>query len=325
MDYDNYGLEYPATSVPWKSPLYLHSKNRGRDNLRAVIKGQCNTEEIVLVGFSQGSHVIGDVLSKNVGGLTRSERRQIKAVVLVADPRFNSREPFDAGSFARGRNGLLGARTPGDLGSVARRTRAWCQKRDLVCQGLPNPLRGVHNEGKYLTLYGGGIVAFIRSKLGWSGPPPPPPPPPPAPPITFDEVPLGTYVALQYLDQGVVFGGDDPFTAEDDANLTSPVLSGSPLFFGSIQITLVAPYDETRPRSVGHVELDVGYMNSLEGAAITAYDVAGNVVASTYTENFGIEHVTLDSPGIHSITVSVSADEPAGAAIDNLAGAGVSP
>jgi Cutinase len=187
IDYDRYGLEYPAVGIDWWKLIpgtpsvvlaaqYALSKKRGRDNLRAEIKAQCQKEKIVLIGFSQGSHVIGDVLSKKVGGLAPAERARIKAVVLVADPRFNSREKFDAATgFNPARHGILGARSPGDLGDVSRRTMAWCRKKDLVCQGLPNPLLGIHKETAYRHLYGGQIVAFISSRLGWKAPTPPPP------------------------------------------------------------------------------------------------------------------------------------------------------
>src|SRR5688572_8837112 len=53
--------------------------------------------------------------------------------------------------------------------------------------------------------------------------------------ITFSEFPNGTPITDQYAEKGVVFGGDSPFIAEDGSNPTSPVLSGSPLFFGEIK------------------------------------------------------------------------------------------
>ncbi|MGO4341527.1 hypothetical protein [Pedococcus sp. 2YAF34] len=49
---------------------------------------------------------------------------------LLADPRFNSREPFDAGTFQVGRNGLLGARSPGNLSAVSDRLKSWCDAKD---------------------------------------------------------------------------------------------------------------------------------------------------------------------------------------------------
>jgi hypothetical protein len=184
LDYSVLGLPYTAVGIAWwkltaagsTAVLYLqyqHSKNGGRDNLRALIKQQvkdCPSQKLALVGFSQGSHVIGDVLSKKVGGLNATETNAIAAVALVADPRFNSREPFVAGSFERGKNGLLGARSPGDLDGVKGKVRSWCKNADLVCQRGSNPFDGVHNQAGYYSAYGSAIVRFIEGKLGWPAP-----------------------------------------------------------------------------------------------------------------------------------------------------------
>jgi hypothetical protein len=184
VDYGVVGLPYTAVGVDWwkLSPYgvgilfvqYQRSKNEGRDRLRAFIKQQvrdCPKQKLALVGFSQGAHVVGDVLSKNVGGLTQTEFSSIRAVALIADPRFNSREPFATGdNLQRGRNGLLGARSPGDLNGVSGRIRSWCRSKDLVCQRLPNPTSGIHNQNGYFADYGTAIVNFIAEKLGWGQP-----------------------------------------------------------------------------------------------------------------------------------------------------------
>lgn len=183
VDYGAYGLSYPAVGIDWwsftgtgaaiKLVSYNLSKNKGRDNLRAFIKKElspsaCPNEQLVLEGYSQGAHVVGDVLSKKVGGLTARELSHIKTVALIADPRFNSQEPFVRGysSFRPGRNGILGARSPGDLASVAGRIRGWCRKDDLVCQGPGTT--GNHAQAKYMSDYGDAIINYIVSKLGWT-------------------------------------------------------------------------------------------------------------------------------------------------------------
>lgn len=183
VDYGVYGLPYTAVGVDWwkfvqrSIPIVLTqyelSKNHGRDELRAFIKQQvrdCPAQKLALVGFSQGAHAAGDVLSRNIGRLTGTQFSAIRAVALIADPRFNSREPFATGSnLRRGHNGLLGARSPGDLSGVSNRIRSWCRRSDLVCQGLP-ALPGVHRQNDYFADYGPAIVNFIAEKLGWNIP-----------------------------------------------------------------------------------------------------------------------------------------------------------
>ena len=58
--------------------------------------------------------------------------------------------------------------------------------------------------------------------------------------ITFSEVPLEEFVTNQYEDDGVIFTSTVQ-TAEDEANPTSPVLSGYPRFEGAIEGYFVDP------------------------------------------------------------------------------------
>ena len=172
VDYGSYGLPYTAVGIDvWKPTMplaYWLSERQGRNMLRAYIKKQtqdCVSEHLVVEGYSQGAQVVGDVFSKGVGGLSASELTHVTAVVLVADPRFNSREPYDAGGFQEGRNGILGARTPSDLSSVVARIRAWCRSNDIVCQG--HGATANHSQGRYIDDYKTEILSFIGQRLGW--------------------------------------------------------------------------------------------------------------------------------------------------------------
>ncbi len=102
--YSHYGLPYTAVGVAvWKPTMpvaYWLSERQGRNMLRAHIRqltDDCPGIKIAIVGYSQGAQVVGDVFSKKVGGLTARQLSQVAAVVLVADPRFNSREPYSRG------------------------------------------------------------------------------------------------------------------------------------------------------------------------------------------------------------------------------------
>jgi hypothetical protein len=173
VDYAGYGVPYAAVGIDWwkltnvELPQYRLSEREGRNNLRTLIRKQvrdCPREQLVVEGYSQGAQAVGDVFSEGVGGLTTEELAHVKAVALIADPGFNSREPFDKGSYRMGRNGVLGARTPGELSSVANRIRAWCRKDDIVCQG-PGATAN-HGQDRYLADFKEAIVSFLANKMG---------------------------------------------------------------------------------------------------------------------------------------------------------------
>jgi hypothetical protein len=178
-DLEIVGLPYPAISVDWLHfQEYWASERMGVSLLREFLKAEmasCRDEQLVLAGWSQGSNVIGDVLSNSVRGknrLTDNEIDHIKAVTLFGDPRFNSDEGFDEGSYLPGyAGGLLGARFPGDLNRVARdnKIRSWCRGGDGVCQRIFT--WAGHDPAAYADLYGDQAATFIAARLGWPKPP----------------------------------------------------------------------------------------------------------------------------------------------------------
>lgn len=100
----------------------------------------------------------------------------------------------------------------------------------------------------------------------------------------------------------------------DSANPTSPVLSGSPLFNGSIAILFSV--------DMAGVGLDGGFFDAIGGTAITAYDRGGNVIGSVTNQGLGIEFLGLvtdtGEASIAGLLFSLIGSEPAGFAIDNL-------
>jgi hypothetical protein len=113
---------------------YGNSVDQGKRRLRAEIENiarLCDpSTRIILAGYSQGAHVVGDVLS----GLTGSLRARVLATTNFGDPRFNPLASAE-GDFEAHRHGLLGSR-----GQYPPDTRAdvqsWCIKDDPVCQGI---------------------------------------------------------------------------------------------------------------------------------------------------------------------------------------------
>ena len=137
--------------------------------------------------------------------------------------------------------------------------------------------------------------------------------------ITFSEFTVGTSIARQYQTDGIWFSGAHPYITGDASNPTSPVLSGTPLFQGSITGTFVVP-GTTQPTTVKGFSVDIGYINNLNSVELIYFDAKGKKIGSLRTGAFGID--TLDvtsSVPIGSFTVHALISEPNGWAIDNVA------
>jgi len=104
------------------------------------------------------------------------------------------------------------------------------------------------------------------------------------------------------------------FTADDASVPSAPILSGSPLYNGSIAILFSTP-------QVG-VGLDGGYFNAVGSTAITAFAADGSIIGSVTNSQIGNEFlglVTDDGQAtIAGLEFSLVGDEPAGFDIDNL-------
>jgi choice-of-anchor A domain-containing protein len=104
----------------------------------------------------------------------------------------------------------------------------------------------------------------------------------------------------------------EAFITNDGANPTSPVLSGTPTFNGPISIILSTP--------VSSIGFDGGYFNAIGGTAIRAYGEDGTFLGEILNIGLGIEFlgITVGSPLIKGVQLSLVGPEPAGFAIDNL-------
>ncbi|QIM16497.1 cutinase family protein [Leucobacter insecticola] len=131
-------LDYPAdTDV----------KEGGTEGVRLLIdtinvqSDACPKEKFVLLGYSQGAMVVGDALAAaeqrmigaTAGAITEDAAKQIRAVVMYGDPRFNGEEPFNEGTFDPELGGIM-PRPLGALDDYADRIIDFCVKGDLVCQ-----------------------------------------------------------------------------------------------------------------------------------------------------------------------------------------------
>ncbi|MDX6626892.1 MAG: hypothetical protein QOE56_1881 [Solirubrobacterales bacterium] len=111
--------------------------------------GRSGATKIILLGYSQGAQVTGNVYEDLYPHLAKSEQAQIAAVVLWGDPRYNPLD-FKANQDNRFRVGLLGPRSKfPDPGKVF----SYCNTHDPICQEpLPRD-QIVHYRGKEHSLY----------------------------------------------------------------------------------------------------------------------------------------------------------------------------
>lgn len=134
--------------------------------------------------------------------------------------------------------------------------------------------------------------------------------------ITFSEVPLYSSVTNQYVQRGILFGGDNPFTTMDGSNDTSPVISGTPQFQGAVEGRFVNP--DGSVRTVDYLSLDVGYINTPHSTVVNTYGRTGELLLSVDLAAGGIVHTEINQVGMARFRVEAISDEPAGFAVDNV-------
>jgi hypothetical protein len=104
------------------------------------------------------------------------------------------------------------------------------------------------------------------------------------------------------------------FTANDGAMPTTPILSGSPLFNGSIAIEFSTP--QTAVGLIG------GFFDAVGSTGITVFDADGNVIGTLSNNQTGDEFLALettdDMPHISGLLFHLVGDEPAGFDVDNI-------
>jgi hypothetical protein len=90
-------LNYPATAF---GPDYYSSLEVGKTRLREEIESiavQCPYTNIILAGYSQGAHVIGDVMAPVSGPvLSASAKNAISGVIFFGDIAFRPNKSFNA-------------------------------------------------------------------------------------------------------------------------------------------------------------------------------------------------------------------------------------
>ncbi|KAF9465909.1 cutinase [Collybia nuda] len=146
-------VDYPALLAPYQS-----SQSTGVSAMKALLASKaaaCPNTKIVLMGYSQGAHVSGDVLQANAPGTDK-----VAAVVLMGDPAHVRGESFQKGT-GNARNGLF-ARRAGTLEPQAAKIVSFCDTGDLFCAGGASTI--IHLG--YATKYKTAASNFVLDKIG---------------------------------------------------------------------------------------------------------------------------------------------------------------
>ncbi|PGH17892.1 hypothetical protein AJ79_00791 [Helicocarpus griseus UAMH5409] len=129
---------------------------------------RCPDTQIVIVGYSQGAQITNNA---NCGGgdpnqgYTETEplvigtvQDQVKAIILMGDPRFTPGESFNVGSATAGG---FSAREPGFVCPVADKIQSYCDSPDPYCSNGNN----AQTHQSYVSVYGQQALEFVNSKL----------------------------------------------------------------------------------------------------------------------------------------------------------------
>ncbi|KAF9465875.1 cutinase [Collybia nuda] len=146
-------VDYPAVLFP-----YDPSEQAGVTAMTALLARKtsaCPNTKIVLMGYSQGAQVSGDVLQARAPGTNK-----VVAVVLMGDPAHVHGESFQKGT-ANQLNGLF-PRTPGALEAFSAQLASYCDVGDLFCASGTST--AIHLG--YVTEYGTAATNFVLGRIG---------------------------------------------------------------------------------------------------------------------------------------------------------------
>ncbi|KAF5358212.1 hypothetical protein D9756_001893 [Leucocoprinus leucothites] len=161
-------VNYPATLTN-----YASSSAQGTAATKALLTNQanaCPNQKIVLVGYSQGAHIIGDTVAGGGGGIglgaqtppvSANIANRVNAIVQMGDPRHVPLQSFDRGTSIR--NGLF-PRLPSQRYSstLQGRIQSYCDFNDPFCDSGLDTI--VHLT--YLDRYQNQAAQFILQQIG---------------------------------------------------------------------------------------------------------------------------------------------------------------
>jgi acetylxylan esterase len=162
-------VNYPATLQNYASSS-LQGINALKSQLTTLVQN-CPNTKVVLLGYSQGAHVVLDVLGGGQGGslgtatapIASNIASHVTAVATFGDPRHVVNGPnFNAGTSTR--NGLFPRNSTliNLLNTFSPRIRAWCDANDTFCSSGTN----IQVHLTYLNRYQTAAQNFVLNLIG---------------------------------------------------------------------------------------------------------------------------------------------------------------
>ncbi|KAH6842440.1 Alpha/Beta hydrolase protein [Chaetomium sp. MPI-CAGE-AT-0009] len=168
-------IVYPASFNPSYCASVSAGISVGTSQLTAYAR-RCPNSKLVLTGYSQGAHLVGDILGGGGGssfaGCTQSTNtglnpatspgNKIVAALLFGDVRHAANQPYNTGTGVSG-NGLW-RREGAQLQSLNRFSnvlRSWCLAGDNVCAGGSDP----QAHTSYFDVFSPEAGAWVKTKL----------------------------------------------------------------------------------------------------------------------------------------------------------------
>jgi len=162
-------VSYPATLNNYNNSS-LQGINALKTQLTNLVNS-CPSTKVVLMGYSQGAHVVADVLGGGQGGnlgtatpaIAANISSHVVAVATFGDPRHVASGPnFNAGTSTRSGRFPRSAAQVSALNAFSPRIRSWCDRNDTFCaSGFST---NVHLT--YLDRYQNAAATFVLNLIG---------------------------------------------------------------------------------------------------------------------------------------------------------------
>ncbi|KKZ62782.1 hypothetical protein EMCG_02893 [[Emmonsia] crescens] len=153
-------LDYPADLFPYSVSLFKGIK--ALNGLLNTSVTSCPEAKIVLLGYSQGAHVIGNTLCGGAfaeQGIDLRIGDKVTAIIFMADPRHVPGKSFNVGSSTR--SGLFPRPDSEGCDHYASRMKSYCDSGDPVCDS--GFVQDVHRA--VVEKYRADAVAFVNRLL----------------------------------------------------------------------------------------------------------------------------------------------------------------
>ena len=163
-----------AVSYPATLNNYNNSSLQGINALKTQLTNlvnSCPSTKVVLMGYSQGAHVVGDVLGGGQGGnlgtatpaIASNISSHVVAVATFGDPRHVQNGPnFNAGTANANGRFPRSSTQVNALNAFSPRIRSWCDNNDTFCDSGFST--NVHLT--YLNRYQNAAASFVLNLIG---------------------------------------------------------------------------------------------------------------------------------------------------------------